>query len=373
MPDITGKQSYSAVAGPARPSMGQHYTYEPLGSKDTSLGRFVFSNYYDKAFIPSYSQADQRYYNQGNLNAAGNWLASLGTKTFGHGIPAIAGAVTSLLASPLALSSSISFEDVFEKNPLNIIAKSVSKAADEYFPLNQRQDFHDLNFLQQLSRPGELATANIDTFSFLAESFLGGGLIGKAGLGAKLAPKLSKADDVSAVLTKLTGPNLARKAAAIDFELANTLMTINEAAAEGKDGAEQVREKLYSDRAYGNNNMTDEEIEAKAQQTQFNVFWTNAIALGITNRAFTKMLAPLFKNAPASTRTNPFALEKAKDVLVNKKTYSGFQKYLFDKGYAPGQTAKAFLTQLGTEGLLEENMQYSIQKVSDAEHVNEGL
>lgn len=214
-----------------------------------------------------------------------------------------------------------------------------------------------------------MATANVDSLAFLASSFLGGWAGSATKLGARVAPKTMRGlASVSEAGALLKGPNLAKRAQLIDEIATNTLLTSHEAASEAADSATQLREKLYTDRTYGDNQFTDEQIETKAQAAHFNVFWQNALTLGITNQAFIKMLSPMFKNAPIASRANPYAIEKAKDTLAKAKTYSNFDKFLNDKGYAPGVFTKSLLTQLATEGS-EENLQFSIQKVNDADHV----
>ena len=371
MPDLSNVKIISPLSGQAKPTYGAYKRHEPIGSKDTALSQLT-GNFYDRSFIPEFSQTDQRYHNQSWVNSVGHWAAGLGIKT-ASGIPSMVGGITSLVASPLALSKDISFQDVFDYNPFNLIGKSVSKAADDALPLFQREDFHDLNFMKQLGRPGELFTANLDSFSFLAQSFLGGGLLAKAGVGAKIASRFAKADDVSSALTNLTGPNIAKTASLIDAIATNTVLTANEAATEAKEAAENVKRTLLDARLANKNTLTDEQIEAKAQSAAYNVFWENAITLSITNGAFVKLLSPLFKPKAALTRNNPFELELAKDGLVKGKTYTGFEKFLYDKGYTPGVLTKSILGQVGSEGLLEENLQYSIQKVNEADKVSDSF
>lgn len=167
----------------------------------------------------------------------------------------------------------LSFADIFEKNPLHLMAKSTSHAADSLAPLFQEEGFHDLNFWQQLSRPGQMATANVDSLAFLASSFLGGWAGSAAKLGARMAPKTMRGlASVAEAGAALKGPNLAKRAQLIDEIATNTLLTSHEAASEAADGAEQLREKLYTDRTYGDNQLTDNEIEAKAQSAHFNIF-----------------------------------------------------------------------------------------------------
>jgi len=367
MPDISSKKVVSPLEGSVRPDYGAFHRYEPLGSKDTALGRFT-GNYYDRAFIPEFSQANQRYYNQDWLNATGDFFAGLGVKT-ASGLPSLVGGITSLAASPLALRDDVAFQDVFEMNPLNMLARSISKTADEAFPTFQREDFNDLRLFDQILRPGEAFTSNLDTLSFLAQSFLGGGLLGKIGAGAKLAGRLSgAAADVSPVLTPLVGPNLARTAKIADWLISDTVLTTNEAAAEGKDAAEQIRNQLHSDRLAGLNYFSDDEIEKKANDAAYNVFWTNFLTLSVTNGAFVKLLSPLYKTKDVLTRMNPYALKLAEKGLAEKRVYTGFDKWLFDKGYGPGMLTKELLLQLGTEGL-EEDLQYSIQKVNNVDNL----
>lgn len=150
MPDTTGLKPVSTLSGPPRPNQGQYYRHESLGSADTMIGR-LFGNYYDKGFIPHVSQSTQRYNNQSSLAAAVNFSGSLTTKTLAA-IPDMAGALTSLAVTPglmigsRVISKPLSFSDIFEKNPLHLMAKSISHAADTMAPLFQEEGFHDLNF-----------------------------------------------------------------------------------------------------------------------------------------------------------------------------------------------------------------------------------
>ena len=87
----------------------------------------MFGNYYDASFIPHYSQATQRYNNQSYGAAAFNFSNSLVTKTLAT-IPDMAGALTSLAVAPGLMIGSrvvgkpIEFSDIFEKNPLHLMA-----------------------------------------------------------------------------------------------------------------------------------------------------------------------------------------------------------------------------------------------------------
>lgn len=363
MPELNPKAISSAqnYSGPTIPDYNLGQGFKQLGSSDTQLGRLIGGNYFDEGFYPYTSQQDQRYANQGKLNAAGNTLAAIGSKTFLVGIPSILGTATSLMASPLALAKGTSLSDVFENNPLNQLATYVNKTTDELTPRFQRSDFDSLSFMEQMARPGELLTANADSIAFMAQSFVPAAILSKAALGAKAMDKLVKSRPVYQALSQMKGANLQAGANAIDFTTSLALLSTNEAALEAVDAKKQVSEKLSQERWAGKNNYTDEQIEEIANKGFQNVFWNNMVYSTITNGVFQKMLMPMYR-LPKQTRANELGLR-----LVNGKMeapkYDRITSFLFDKTNVPASVTKALATDTFTEGI-EESIQYSIQNAS---------
>ena len=363
MPELNPKaiRSNYDYKGPTVPDYNLGEGFKQLGASDTQLGRLIGGNYFDEGFYPYSSQQDQRYANQGKLNAAGNTLAAIGSKTFLVGIPSILGTATSLLASPLALAKGTSLSDVFENNPLNRLADYVNKTTDELTPRFQRSDFDSLSFTEQLARPGELISANAESLAFMAQSFVPAALLSKAAIGAKLADRLSKSRPAYQALSKINGANTQAVANAIDFTTSLSLLSTNEAALEAVDGKKQVIEKLNADRWAGKNQYTDEQIEEIGNKGFQNVFWNNMVYTSITNGIFQKMLMPMYR-LPKSSRANEIGLRLIDGKLAAPK-YNRITSFLFDKTNVSGAVSKSLAADTFTEGL-EESIQYSIQNAA---------
>lgn len=339
---------------------------QPLGELDTWLSRVTGTNY-DKGFNPYKNQQDNRFENTSWLTATANNLGALTSKT-ANGVIQAAGGITSLIASPIAaFSDDISFTDMFSKNPLNTLADGIDTHINELFPRVQASDFNSKGFLQQLARPGELLSANIDSLAFLAQSFVGAGLLSKLNVGGKLAAKLSKVNPAYKYLDEIAGPNSAALADKINFFTTNEVLTFNESAMEAKDAVETLKTTLRQKRDLGEVNYTDEEIDAKANQAGINTFWLNAITLSVTNGAFTKLVSPT--TAKATNKLNPYDL-RFLDKEFKAPVYSSkFERFLSDKGYVPGAVSKALVENTISEGL-EESMQYSIQQLNSKDGIS---
>ena len=360
MPELKNVVSPLSHSGPVVPdyNFGDR-AIQPLGELDTWLSRVTGTNY-DKGFNPYKNQQDNRFENTSWLTATSNNLGSLLSKT-ANGVVQTAGAITSLIASPLAIQDDVSFMDVFSKNPLNTLADGIDGHINELFPRVQKSDFNSKGFLEQLGRPGELLSANIDSLAFLATSFVGAGMLSKLNVGTKLANKLAKVNPSYKYLAEIAGPNKAGMADKINFFATNELLTFNEAAMEAKDAKESLSLTLRQKRDLGEVNYTDEEIEAKSDQAGLNTFWLNAITLSVTNGAFTKLVTPLKANV--SNKLNPWDLRHLDKEFKAPVYSSKFEKFLVDKGYTPGVVTKALVGNVISEGL-EESMQYSVQKIN---------
>lgn len=361
MPLIDPQQfkSVHSYQGPTVPDYNfLNKGFDTIGSKDTVLNR-LSGSYYDESFSPYRDQNNQRYQNQNFLSYIGNNAAALGAKTFAVGLPSLVGSLTSLAASPLALSSDVSLSDVFEMNPLNQAAKYIDHTTDALTPRFQASDFNDLSFVEQLKRPGELLSQNIDSLAFLAQSFVGSGLVANLGLGNKLISALAKSKPI--YQNALQADRVAQ-AANVDFFTSLGLLTTNEAALEGGDAKEQVIEKLNRDRMQGLNTYSDEEIDSISKQAFSNTFWLNMLSGSVTNGVFMKMLTPLFSKS-LKTRANDLALKASKDGGIEKQVMPGLEGFFFDKGNTFGRVTTNLAEQILSEGT-EESIQYSIQQAA---------
>jgi len=365
MPDISSLSSPVNTPSYTRPRYDGGGS--PVGSADTSLGRLIGGNYYDAGLLDYSNQANVRFGNQGRLNAFGNFLGDLGVKTL-SGIPSVIG---SLWATGEGIASAVSggkFSDGFKNNPLLNLAESVSAWGDEYFPHFQEADFSSQDFLTQLTSPGQLATANVETLSFLTQGFGLAGLLGKAQVGTRVINQLAKGRTFKDVLLNANSQNLAKIAGNLDELTLNTFLTVNESALEAIDSRDQVRSQLEAARSRGEVELTDAQIEDKASQSLSNVFWLNVATAGVTNNFFTKLVRPIVGPKVASTRINELGLELQKGtgkVVGKKEGLSAVERLLFDEGNSFGQFAKTTVSQMFGEGL-EENLQYSIQKTNEA-------
>lgn len=348
-----------------------------IGSADTAIGRFGlglgFHTFYDKSFAGYENQQNERYANQNIPNAIGNFAADLGVKTI-SGLPALVGSVAGVGQGIGSVATGGSFMEGFNDNPLLNMAEAMNHWGSENFPHMLEKDYHDRTFLQQLNplvSGGQILTSNVETIGFLAQSFGLAGIIGKVGLGARLAPKLSKVKNFKEALSVLEAPNLAKLASNIDDVALNAFLTTNEAAMEGLEARRTAIDKLRQARIDGENNYTDQQIEGLSNSSQNNVFWANMLTLGATNYAFGKLVKPLFSPQAVSTRANAWALKKATSngdlVESSAKRMTPFEKFLFDEGHAAGMATKALATQFVTEGA-EESLQMSVQNVNNIDN-----
>lgn len=375
MPDLSKSKVESPIKDMRQTE--QHTRGSFYGSADTALGRLVGGNYYDEGLTTYDRQQDSRYYSQGPLNASGNFLADLGVQTL-SGIPSIIGGVTGIAKGIGSATLGGKFTDGFDDNPFMNLTKTMSAWGDENFPQMYQSDFQDKTFGQKLfSAPGQLLTSNVSTIGFLAQSFGLAGLLAKANVGARVIQAVAKGKNFSAALTELAAPDLAKIASTLDEVTLNSFLTTNEAAMEGQDAHDQIVQQLRTERLAGKNEMSDEEINNTALNSLGNVFWENMLTLGVTNGFFTKLVAPLRTPKAVATRANRLALKTLAGTEsfaeASAKNMSKFERFLFDQGDAAGMTVKSILEQGLSEGLLEENIQYSIQKVNDVNHRNRSL
>jgi len=286
---------------------GQRY-----GSKDTLLGRLFGGNYYDQGLLNYAEQENVRYNNQGYLNAFGNFAGDLGLKTI-NGIPTIMGSLTGAVKGVGNALSGGSFAQGFDDNALLNFSETVSAWGDEYFPHLQAEGFHDKSFWQQLSTPGQLATSSIETLAFATQGFGLAGLLGKANVGTRLINQLAKGRTFKQVLGELNPQNLSRIAGAVDEVTMNAFLTTNESALEAVDSRQQVISTLEEQRRNGENELTDEQIKAQADNSLTNVFWLNMLTNAATNSFFSRLVKPLYAPDLATTRANKLALQVMKD------------------------------------------------------------
>jgi len=372
MPLITNdktKSPYLSYQGPVIPNYGELERYEKLGSSDTILGR-MFGNYYDRAFIPELSQADQRYYNQGNLNAFLSNAFKLGAAVPAGilGLANVVGTAATPLGWTYMAQNDASFLEALEKNPLGQLYNGWKGFYNSLSPVFAREDFNKASFLEQLGRPGELLSANTETFQFLAEMFSTAGAMGALKVGTRAANYLARNKPLYKALTSLEGPNVARLAGQIDNLTTSSVLAAGEASSEALDLYDQQTRKLYQERLEGLNNLTDEEINSKADEAAKNVFWENMATLAITNHAFMSLVKPLFRSGEKLSRGNKYG------VLFKNGQYelpkyatdkaSKFERFWMDKGYTPGVVTKTLLENVFSEGL-EESLQYNIQKINE--------
>ena len=381
MPKINELISPIRTAEYKRPEV--HDYGSRVGSADSWLTNYApFKwvggvNNYDYGLLNYEHQADTRYSNQGTANAIGHFAADLGVKTL-SGIPAVLGGVSSLAAgltnSAQVLDPNRHFSDAFNHNVFNDIADTMSTWASETFPTFQQGGFEQMTFLEQLQKPGQLATSMVESIGFMTQSFGIAGLLGKVGAGSRILSQLSKGKTYQQVLGEMSPDKLGKLALTIDERMLNVFLSTNESAVEALDARDSVKERLLTERGEGKNQMTTEQIDEAANNALNNVFWLNMATTSITNGFFTKLVRPILGKTVAKTRANDFALEMlaGKNAILKGKgsDMSGFTKFMLDKGNAPGMVTKSILGQILSEGVLEENLQFSIQKVNDASNIN---
>lgn len=166
---------------------------------------------------------------------------------------------------------------------------------------------------------------------------------------------------------------LASIAATMDEVALNAFLTTNESALEAVDSKKTVTDKLYRERSQGLNKLTDQEIDQIADKALANTFWLNMLTSGITNQYFSKLVSPLFSPKAVASRANNLGL----NIVKNSANFvddaavklSPIESFLLDKGNVGGRRVTSLVEQFLSEGV-EENLQYSIQKVAELTNAN---
>lgn len=374
MPKLSPKNASSPIflnQGPIQPDFNfSNIPFKPLGSADTWVGRNIGKTYYDWGFNPYKSQVDQRYYNQGVVNWVGNAAAQLGIKTILGGISGLAATATSFTAAPFNKAFGYGLMDTINMNPLTHLTEAINEKAESLAPLFNRQDYDQLSFFKQLTpeRLDETLNTNIDTISFVLQSMIGAEAAGTANFGTRIVSRLS-GTPLTEILSGAASKGLAKWAGRINYLTADAFLAGNEAIQEASEGKSTAIEALQEARRAGKNTLTDPEIEKRANDIGRNIFWENFATLMITNIPFLEVAKPMFL-PKGITKEMGFRLLGSKWAAKEYKTV--FEKFLFDKGFAPGVVTKELLGTMVSEGI-EESMQYSIQKVNNIENQNTDL
>lgn len=350
-------KEYYVYSGPYDPLARYYYwspDREPVGEADTFVGR-LFGNYYDDALIPFWSQRDQRYANQGTVNALGNFALRLAASTLSEGIIRPIAAITSLSALPIATLEDVSVADVFTKNPINLLSDGINTLGARLAPLMLTEGFEQRSLGSQLSSPGQYIMSNVDAVGFLLGSIATFGLTNIATKGI-------------AGLTRAASRGATLGASVLDtanFIASNAAATLSEASVEAQEVYKRLMDEAnrYAEDPAHNPEVYNTLVE-RAEQAFNNVFLLNTATLAATNSVLLKTLSPLFKKVAPKAASSAFNLSLAEDTFVKDRFTSRIGKFFFDKGDPKSALARSVIAEVATNAL-EEDLQYTYANVHE--------
>ena len=271
----------------------------------------------------------------------------------------------------------LGFEGIKEATTGNVDQYSenfISRAADNGFsaffsdieddlkealPIYKTQKYKDASPFGQLWSLSFWTDDFVDGLAFMLSTWIPGGALSKMGMGSKIAGGLSKYAKMTNLGTKLQ--NLEKAGKGIDRIATWGLMTSSEAMFEAKDVKDAVIDQLYELKEKGVLNpttgqpWTDETIKQVAAEKARNTYIQNLIALAPSN-----FIETGFIFGKVGGKIGGKIAEKAGS--YSKKTAKGITGYLDSYG---GKIAQGVGTGILSEGLWEENIQYSIQRMNE--------
>lgn len=310
--------------------------------------------------------------------------------------------------------------DFWEDTTDNALVQGLFKTEElvkdsPYFRVYKPSDWDDRGILEQIGSTAWWADEFSDGLSFSLSSMIGAGMIGDLQIGSKIASSLGTARTQAKAFLDLgkralgqgaksgtmgglssTGSNFIKAISKGipsvttagkygDFISQVGLLTTQEALFEARDTGHQVQQKLLEEAGYDvsgmtpeeqldflNNNVPNEEREeikkkkGQAMQNTFTanmttLFFSNAVEVAGLNSLMGKGLSRLTGSSkPAKQGVNLGENLYDQASIVERK---GIKRFI-GKGSRPRAIATNIAAQAVSEGLYEENIQNSIQKIS---------
>lgn len=289
--------------------------------------------------------------------------------------------ITGGLLEKAGYDGEFNLDDVTENPVVKGLFDSEQWMKDNLGKVYQPSNWDDKSFLQQVSNSAWWGSEGADGIAFALSNFVPAGLLGKAGLGAKLVGGLADLGEMNAATKFLTAGRAgllkgAKIGEMADRAVSTAFMTSSESLFEAKDtGDTMTRNYLrdYNSKNPNNPVSTIEEldkidpvaaadIKAKKGDAMKHTFFANMAALSASNWIEAGLLSKMMGKGTTSLIGKEIeAGGKFLDPL-EKIQRKGLAKFFKDTRL--GSTIKTVAEQMATEGLYEENIQNAIQNVS---------
>lgn len=246
----------------------------------------------------------------------------------------------------------------------NMLAEWSMKMEDkikESLPIYHTERYKSGDVFQQMGTLGFWSDDVVDGLAFMLSAYVPGIGISKLGAGLKIGKAVANGIKAGGLFG---APNVVGATRAANILMTSAFATASESMFEAKD----ARDSVINDLKTGNNGnkrinpttgqpFTDQEITYLSADAARNTWQQNMTALAISNT-----IESSFFFAKPLTHAG-----KSKFILDNFQRYIGKVPKGFER-FAEGYAAKIALGGLkgaATEGLYEENIQYSIQKLNE--------
>lgn len=340
-------------------------------------------------------------------------ISSVGSLAVGGLADAAIGAGNLINSDEKQNADYISINDMLD-NPVVKGLTKVEDALKDQLQIYKPGNYEDLNFMQQLGTTSWWADEGADAFAFALSNFIPAGVLGKIGLGAKLATGLGAAVDLAEDTGNLvnigrglfgTASRLGDKigkmgtlgeyaneillaksglsspvqfAKNVDLLTQNAFMTSSEALSEAQDTGKTIQ-RNYLQKKYGtetsgfNDEQLDNFVKALPQEEQKQIndqkaegmkstFWANVAALSLSNHIEAGLVNKVFgENGGAEIAHLINSGEGIGDAAARIER-KGLQRFFMDTKV--GTVLRNIPKYSITEGLYEENIQDAIQKIS---------
>jgi hypothetical protein len=260
------------------------------------------------------------------------------------------------------------------------LMEGLEEGVKSALPIYKSKYYQDGNVFQKATKIEFWMDDVVDGVAFALSSYVGGGAVSKLGTGMKLATgfrsmttrALGRAAATSDEALRLR--ELSALAGKIDKVTATALMTSSEAMFE----AAEVQKSILNNQDLINK-MSQEELNLLAAQRARDTYLLNVAAIAPSNlfemsSLFNKIklggrkLLPSQKNADMNVGVERSPGKLAGQLTDNTKELTGLRALWSNP---KSKLARTILGNMAAEGLYEENIQYSIQKIG--EYMNNNL
>jgi len=299
------------------------------------------------------------------FNGVGRLLATTATKV-GSGAGFLA-ALPVEIARGIMSDPEGNFISRAADNGISAIFEDLETEAKEAMPIFKSSYYQDKNIFQKAATLDFWMSDVVDGVSFALSSYIGGGAISKMGTGAKLATAFRSA------LTKANGArnlgtsgvklgNITDLARKMDKVTSTALQTSSEAMFEAAGVKKSILENKELVAKY-----SSEDLNKLAAERARDTYLLNLAFIAPTNlfewSTIYNKTKVLGKTQPLSRRAAVEGIEQGADnIAVAAKEATGVKAFLNNP---KTKLAGSIIGNMAAEGLYEENIQYSIQKLGE--------